>query len=305
MKIGIIGYYGHNNLGDELNLYYIIKNLEHRFPRAEITVFSGALAQAIGAVPYNLVLADNLGKTDYIKALNQQDVLILGGGGLIFLGAYYWDFMDEGVTSPYIICRMGIDNTITSPEVIARYQKLFDKASEVSVRTSGDQNLFQKYFYGSVEKIPEPIWQHYVEAETRNIMAINLTPHCNDFVKELNTRLEKVKIDLELLACQYTHGMDHDDVSVLKKLDIPACHQFSLSIEERARSLQSARFVIAARLHGCQCAIRALRPTIAIAYRPKVHFLMEQVGLAEFALNIDQVLPQLPDRLEKLFSKEQ
>jgi len=71
MKIGIIGYYGHNNLGDELNLSYIIRSLEQQYPRAEITVFSGALAKTIGNVPYKLVLADYLGKEGYVKKVEQ------------------------------------------------------------------------------------------------------------------------------------------------------------------------------------------------------------------------------------------
>lgn len=82
MKIAIIGYYGHNNLGDELNLLEMLKLIQKQYPSADITVFSGGLACLYYDVEYNLVLADRMSLTEYRKTLNTFDLVIIGGGGL-------------------------------------------------------------------------------------------------------------------------------------------------------------------------------------------------------------------------------
>ncbi|HHY65013.1 MAG TPA: hypothetical protein GX501_08195, partial [Clostridiaceae bacterium] len=77
MKIAIIGYYGHNNLGDELNLLEMIKLIKIQRPDAEITVFSGGLGTLYYDVDYSIVLADRLGLTGYRDALSKYDLVII------------------------------------------------------------------------------------------------------------------------------------------------------------------------------------------------------------------------------------
>ena len=114
MKIAIIGYYGHNNLGDELNLFEMLKLIQEQYPLADITVFSGGLSCLYYDVGYNLVLADRMTLSKYRDTLNTFDLVIIGGGGLVFLGANYFDFLQEGVKVPNIFSRVGIDNRVDS-----------------------------------------------------------------------------------------------------------------------------------------------------------------------------------------------
>ena len=132
MKIAIIGYYGHNNLGDELNLYEMIKLLKRQYPLSDITVFSGGLACLYYKLKYPIVLSDKLTLSEYQNALNTFDVVLIGGGGLMFLGANYFDFLMEGIKIPYLFSRVGIDDRIVSEPVCTELKNICKAAYSVN-----------------------------------------------------------------------------------------------------------------------------------------------------------------------------
>ena len=160
MKIAIIGYYGHNNLGDELNLLEVIKLIKTQKPNADITVFSGGLPFVYYSTEYTLVQADPLGLLGYRNTLNTFDLIIIGGGGLVFLGVNYFDFLLEGIKVPYIFSRIGIDSSIVSKAVCGELKSILKGASDVTVRTKRDSIEASKYLDLDCDVVPEAIWNY-------------------------------------------------------------------------------------------------------------------------------------------------
>lgn len=85
LTIGVLGSYGGRNLGDEAILTGLLADLREQEPNARIIVFSRnpshtALAHPdVEAVPW-----EGVSRVDSAEVLNQLDLLILGGGGILY-----------------------------------------------------------------------------------------------------------------------------------------------------------------------------------------------------------------------------
>jgi polysaccharide pyruvyl transferase WcaK-like protein len=84
MKIGIIGWYGYNNLGDEVILHVILKQLLTKVTIEDIVVFSEKPSVVEQVHNIRSVLIGYEGKLgNFISELEKIDFLIFGGGGFI------------------------------------------------------------------------------------------------------------------------------------------------------------------------------------------------------------------------------
>ncbi|MER6593112.1 polysaccharide pyruvyl transferase family protein [Micromonospora purpureochromogenes] len=85
LTIGVLGSYGGRNLGDEAILTGLLADLREQEPHARIIVFSRnpshtALAHPdVEAVPW-----EGVSRVDSAEVLSQLDLLILGGGGILY-----------------------------------------------------------------------------------------------------------------------------------------------------------------------------------------------------------------------------
>ncbi|AEB46607.1 MULTISPECIES: polysaccharide pyruvyl transferase family protein [Micromonospora] len=85
LTIGVLGSYGGRNLGDEAILTGLLTDLRQQEPNARIIVFSRnpehtAVAHPdVEAVPW-----EGVSRTDSALVLSQLDLLILGGGGILY-----------------------------------------------------------------------------------------------------------------------------------------------------------------------------------------------------------------------------
>ncbi|NLU79098.1 polysaccharide pyruvyl transferase [Micromonospora sp. HNM0581] len=85
LTIGVLGSYGGRNLGDEAILTGLLTDLRQQEPHARIIVFSRnpshtALAHPdVEAVPW-----EGVSRADSALVLSQLDLLILGGGGILY-----------------------------------------------------------------------------------------------------------------------------------------------------------------------------------------------------------------------------
>ncbi|NMA65627.1 MAG: polysaccharide pyruvyl transferase family protein, partial [Clostridiaceae bacterium] len=286
MKIAIIGYYGHNNFGDELNLLEMLKLIQKQYPLADITVFSGGLPCLYYDVEYNLVLADRMTISEYRKTLNTFDLVIIGGGGLIFLGANYFNFLQEGLKVPYIFSRVGIDDRVVSPLVTSQLKEILGNAYDVTVRTSFDKELSLKHLGINCNVVPEAIWNYEADQfplpyagkkilTSINAYGIKFTPQIKDALTNLNTSHTDFTLSMQDTSKDfYFNILSTPD----KRVILPE----SVSLHKKASLLVSMDLVISSRLHAGLVAISHGIPAIMLKSTPKVQFLMSELGLSDF-----------------------
>ncbi|MFF0656686.1 polysaccharide pyruvyl transferase family protein [Micromonospora tulbaghiae] len=85
LTIGVLGSYGGRNLGDEAILAGLLDDLRRHEPDARIIVFSRNPAHTTLAHPeVEAVPWEGVSRVDSSPVLNQLDLLILGGGGILY-----------------------------------------------------------------------------------------------------------------------------------------------------------------------------------------------------------------------------
>ncbi|NLM76420.1 MAG: polysaccharide pyruvyl transferase family protein [Clostridiaceae bacterium] len=289
MKIAIIGYYGHNNLGDELNLLEMLKLIQKQYPSADITVFSGGLACLYYDVEYNLVLADRMSLTEYRKTLNTFDLVIIGGGGLIFLGANYFDFLQDGLKVPYIFSRVGIDDRIVSPSVTKELKQILSKAYDVTVRTSFDKELCLKHLGIDCNVVPEAIWNYEAEPFPLPYGGKKILTSINAYGAKFASRIKNALMNVNIPHTNFTISMQDTSkdfyYNILSTPERRVILPESVSLHKKASLLVSMDLVISSRLHAGLVAISHGIPAIMVKSTPKVQFLLAELGLNEFFID--------------------
>ncbi|MEV0002996.1 polysaccharide pyruvyl transferase family protein [Micromonospora sp. NPDC050980] len=85
LTIGVLGSYGGRNLGDEAILTGLLADLRQHEPNARIIVFSRNPAHTALAHPeVEAVPWEGVSRVDASQVLNQLDLLVLGGGGILY-----------------------------------------------------------------------------------------------------------------------------------------------------------------------------------------------------------------------------
>ncbi|MCZ7436158.1 polysaccharide pyruvyl transferase family protein [Micromonospora sp. WMMC241] len=85
LTIGVLGSYGGRNLGDEAILTGLLADLRQHEPNARIIVFSRNPAHTALAHPdVEAVPWEGVSRVDSSQVLNQLDLLVLGGGGILY-----------------------------------------------------------------------------------------------------------------------------------------------------------------------------------------------------------------------------
>ncbi|PWU44252.1 polysaccharide pyruvyl transferase [Micromonospora globispora] len=85
LTIGVLGSYGGRNLGDEAILTGLLADLRHQEPNARIIVFSRDPAHTALAHPdVEAVPWEGVSRADSSLILAELDLLILGGGGILY-----------------------------------------------------------------------------------------------------------------------------------------------------------------------------------------------------------------------------
>ncbi|MGC4895389.1 polysaccharide pyruvyl transferase family protein [Micromonospora sp. DT31] len=85
LTIGVLGSYGGRNLGDEAILTGLLDDLRRHEPNARIIVFSRNPAHTALAHPdVEAVPWEGVSRVDSSQVLHQLDLLVLGGGGILY-----------------------------------------------------------------------------------------------------------------------------------------------------------------------------------------------------------------------------
>lgn len=92
-RVLISGYYGMNNAGDELILYYLLRSIPEKVPRSSIIVLSGNCRQT--RAQYGVRAVNRKNPFAILWSIINSDIVITGGGGIFqdatsSLSLYYY-----------------------------------------------------------------------------------------------------------------------------------------------------------------------------------------------------------------------
>lgn len=271
MRIGLIGWYGHENAGDERLLF----SLKRFFDGNDFLVTSG--------------FDDAVHKID---DLNRCDYMLIGGGGLILRGFGRHSRLIESLT-PHFGC-VGISVEAAHEDNRAFIEAIKAKADFIYVRDANSQALLQNhpkvvvgpdlsylYPFEPIEPTEKETcglnlrnW-HYANTEYGGrlyqwlVYLDKKIPHFQRFYpfqkwqpEKLIIRLQK-KIDTILPLPLYTEGKRKDDVKELQRYlgNVPT--SFSPDL------FKQTRYLIGMRLHSLIFASQVGIPFLSLSYQPK------------------------------------
>lgn len=285
MRIAIIGYYGHNNLGDELNLFEMLRLIDRQYPKAEVTVFSGGLPVLYYEPDYPLVLADTMTLEKYQNALNSFDLVLIGGGGLIFLGANYFNFLTEKIQVPYLFCRVGVDDRVISKPACEALKKILSRARSVTVRTSADRELVSKHLGIDCQVVPEAIWNYQAKPFTFMRPGRHILVSINGYASEYEPQIAEALAKLKTPHAVYTVSMQDTADDFYHNIKSTPGNRIilpeSVGLHKKASFLAASDLVITSRLHAGLISISHGVPPIMLKSTPKVKNLMEDLQLTD------------------------
>lgn len=276
LKIGVVGYYGFGNLGDNL----LLQNLrEFLHPHRVVPV------------PIGLPLA-----SETARRLNVFDFVILGGGELIqgsppppFSRFHEWA---DDLTVPFGALGLGVTNV--ESDCRKAILRLIDRSRFFVVRDEESSDLLG---HPKVQVAPDLSFFRPLRIQGRGsgdgevVCGVNLRQgrrKTNDWVEAVR------KLKVQLRAASFSMHPELGDRDVLLELD-PFCRDLFPT-----EKFGSINFMIATAFHAVVLAIQTATPVIAINYSPKVRRLMEAAGLKRFVLEWEE-----PHRLEEAFREAQ
>ncbi len=322
LKIVVSGYYGFDNLGDELILQTLIQYARAR--GCEITVLSQNPQRTTEQYGVPAIKRTNLAQV--FNNFRQSHLLISGGGGLFQdstgpASPFYYGgliLLADYLRLPVMVWGQGVGPLNHSvSRLMTRWA--FSKARQILVRDEKSQHLIQDLFENEIDRPvtltadpvwlwqPEPFNNHAEKIQPTGIrvgVSLRVWPSLqetgiNALAKALLIWVQRAQaqapdLPVEMLLMPFQEAQD---VPVLKQLAAALNHldpQITiswLSPQDVVQSLPSLNFLVAMRFHALLLGLTQNRfPLFAIAYDPKVKALAEQCGVP-YALpeNLDEL----------------
>lgn len=264
LNIGVLGYYGFGNLGDEM----LLKTIRDFLAPHRVIAIPTAFRPSRYAM----------------DRLNSFDYLILGGGGLFNRNpAPPFDTFDKWASqlqSPLSVLGLGVEHL--DAKYIPAVHNLVDQADFFIVRDNESQRLID---HPKVQVAPDltffqPLSRSRIPKDSTEVTCgINLRP----VNQAMEAWIEAVsELPYHLHALPFSLVPTYDDREPLAQL---------LGVwpeQTKGQDYEQLSVVIGTAFHVIALAIQAGIPAIAINYHAKVRRLMEEVGLAEFVLELDE-----------------
>jgi len=297
MKIAVLGWYGHNNAGDER-----IKNCLNHF------------LMNLGGVDtvdfFDLHEEAIKGKT---SKFDHYDLVVIGGGGLIFSQHNYHDFI-LGLHTRVITAGISVETQLTgNPKKFAK--ALLEKSSTFLVR---DQGSYEKLFILDVERKVKvsadlTFLQPYAPLHAKNEkkIGINLlakTIHSGLSLKVLlflnrlrlgcytkTTCFKKMVADLkgsfDLMPIPLYCAQQESGAPDYRLNDINFMKKYMENVPESFKDtdIDQCELFLSMRLHGLIFAVQKGIPPITFSIYPKQINFMKEVGLDEAIIDVNEL----------------
>lgn len=293
MKIAVFGWYGHNNAGDE-RIRYCLENFLLSLGGIQVVDFFDLHEHAIK------------GRTNQF---DHYDLVIIGGGGLIFSQHNYHDFI-IGLNTKVLTAGVSVETKLSgNPRKFT--QALIEKSHAVLVRDNASYDAIAKL--GDARKVKvstdltflEPY--QYKGIQQENIVGINLLSKLESsdlivkIIKQINrlgfnikprtlsfeTLIFSIDKKYKLLPIPlYTDILDsrnfHDnDIDFMKQYFSNVPNNFD------DENIDLCKIFISMRLHGVIFAVqKGIIPLTLPIYPKQINFLKE-VGIIENLINLN------------------
>lgn len=271
-KIGIAGWWGGKNTGDEYIQQCLKKAFENDFKVQFIEV------------PFDINLLN-------IWKINRLDFLIIGGGGLFTKSPPHpfeiYNLWENRIKVAFGFLGIGVQEVNHNYQSVIR--QLIEKSQFFVVRDSGSYDLLNSISKSSkIIKAPDLSFLFpscFKKNCIKDKIGVNL--RIWDFDKERtynNDEWSKAINDLEgakkVIPLSFKKNIDDrvamDNIKGIKN------NFFIIDLYE------DVNIMIGMRLHSLIFAIQNHIPIIGIAYTPKIERLFDEIGIREFCLKVDE-----------------
>jgi len=276
MRIGLVGYFGWGNYGDEL----FLEAYQKAFLGHELVIFHD---------PFKGAFLDN---ADQLIA--SVDVIVIGGGDLIIPWYKSWLYWDERfLQKPVFVFGVGVPTWGKSdPVVLMHYQKFLSHPN-VKMISCRDEESVQ--WVNRNIKTDRPILfapdmvlalrfpQQVAENNVLGIILRKQNDYVPDKILEVSEVAKQLNFSIRLIMLGTGRTLS-DDYEVFQKIRFPSYEVVVRdSISELSTEIASCRYLISMKFHGIVAAYKCGVPFISLSGADKFKSFMKQTGNEKYS----------------------
>jgi len=311
MKIGILGWYFQNNAGDDR----ILECLKQK-------------CEALGASGVSVFIAwDEL--SSKIEEINTCDFLLVGGGGLILRNTNRLVSLFEKVTIPWAFIGVSIDSVGEDNLKFITY--ISNTAKFIVVRDQFSWGVFKNYRKEALFIAPDLTflypYKNNASNEIKNSVAVSLRPWRPNLFKQytknyhrfnklvhklpvitsflrlwdINTFAKLVKKHTSVVIKPFPlhiNDVNGDNLLMQTYFDAKKNNEFNID------DLIQSDYLIGMRLHSLIFATQLGVPFVAVSYASKIDNYLEDMGLSNFVVNVNN-FKALPKKIAQLKTQKE
>lgn len=319
-KIMISGYYGFNNTGDEAILKSMVRAFKEKIPQVKITVLSRNPLQT--SQTYKVKAVNRLYLINIICCLRDTNLFISGGGGLLqdstgkgWSILYYLGLIlvAKIVKIPVMIYAQGIGPV--NNQVNKKLMKwILNKVELITVRDNSSKELLENLgvVKPSIYVNSDPVFllkrrsinyiidrypyiQELINSTNRPLVGVSVREYRSNgpdlkriFAQAADYLIENYKVKIIFLPFKFDEDV-HISEEILSLMKNQAdVLKIKLEPEELLSLLSRLSLMVGVRLHSIIFSSMANIPFIAFDYDPKVKYFVEDLGLSELLLEINE-----------------
>ena len=319
-KIMISGYYGFNNTGDEAILKSMVRAFKEKIPQVKITVLSHNPLQT--SQTYKVRAINRLHLIKIIRCLRNVNLFISGGGGLLqdstgkgWSILYYLGLIlvAKIVKVPVMIYAQGIGPV--SKQINKKLIKwILNKVDLITVRDSSSKELLENLgvVKPSIYVNSDPVFllkkkninqtidsypciRELIHSDNRPLIGVSVREYKSNgsdlkriFAQVADYLIKNYQAKIIFLPFKFDEDV-HISEEILSLMKNKAeVLKIKLEPEELLSVLSRLSLVVGVRLHSIIFSSIANIPFVAFNYDPKVKYFVEDLGLSELLLEIDE-----------------
>lgn len=311
MKIALIGYFGHRNVGDDLLLRAVYNNIKEINPEAIITVYGKNETNISNMVDNSVIIKSKNPIKILIDLLFNQDALIIGPGGL-FPSKKTAKILFYLATLTIMKLKRGIGlgigvgigtGNFKSKLDIYLLNKMFKASKAFVIRqeapvipaiTECVQN--NKLIVATDVMLSKNVLKEVnaekdskkVVVSLANIFADDEAMYKKEFINRISEVIAEVinsgyYVKLIPFSNERDESLNDEVAKVVNNKDCISV-PYVEEPNDAVREIYSARFTICMRFHAVILSLRENIPCCAIAYSDKSEDIMDRVGLKDYCV---------------------